>query len=348
MVKNDFKRRIVVTGGSGLVGSHLIGELLGRGADNIVVPLRSMESLPKIYKTLRHLGYDDAEMVFKSNCKAIVVALNNPHEVEELMQNGDLVFNCVATVSLEDGIAVIATNVELTTTIVEAAQEAKVGLFVHVSSIATLGASNKQQEYVDENTQQDDIKRCSAYSEGKFYSENIVAYASVMGLPTIIVNPSVIIGEGDWTGGGSSSLIATFSKGAMFSTMGVTGYVDVRDVARAMVELCNEPKAIGERFIISAENLDFFELSSLITKSAGREVPRFKVGRTLLWLGYYVGFVVCKLTGQKVRLTKSVTRSALKVNRYDNTKSRTILKFNYTPINQAVERSVKAYIQDKK
>lgn len=340
----NFNQKIVVTGGSGLVGSHLIGELIRRGADNIVVPLRSLESLQKTYKTLSYLGYSDPAQIVKERCVVVVVQLNNPHEIGELMSGTECVFNCAANVSLKDEGDIIACNVELTTHIVDAAIEAKVKLLVHVSSIATLGSSSSTKTHIDEESMLSSVKRCSAYSVSKFYSENVVRYGVEFGLPTIIVNPSVIIGEGDWSGNSSASLIPLISSGAMFSTNGVTGYIDVRDVVRAMIELSITPRAIGEQFILSAENLSFMELMTKASKVANRRAPFIIAGKFIVALAYCASKIGALVSGKASRFSKSAARSALKKNLYDGSKVRRFIDFEYSPIDEAIRRSVDSYI----
>ncbi len=343
----NFSKKIVVTGGSGLVGSHIIGELIKRGADNIVVPLRSESSLQKIYKTLRHLGYSDPEEIIKERCNIVIVQLNNPHEVASLMDDVKCVFNCVANVSLNTGIDIISCNVELTTHIINAAIEAKVDLFIHVSSIATLSSPNKLSKFIDESNVMTTVKRCSPYTVSKFYSENVVRYGSEFGLSTIIVHPAVILGEGDWKGSSSASLIPPLTKGLIFGTNGVTGYVDVRDVAKAMVELSVTPEAIGEQFILSGENLSFMEVMTKASKVVNKRAPFICIGKIPIRIAYYISRVYGLVSGKSPRLNKYTARTSLNKNYYNGSKLNRFIDFTYTPIDDTIHRTINAYIKSK-
>ena len=343
----NFSDKIVVTGGSGLVGSHIIGELIKRGADNISVPLRTQDSILKIYKTLSHLGYSNPEEIVKERCVIELVQLNNPHEISSLMDGVKCVYNCAANVSLNPDTDIVACNVELTTHVINAAIEAKVGLFIHVSSIATLSSSSSQNRDIDESSVMTTVKRSSPYTLSKFYSENVVRYGAEFGLPTIIVNPSVILGEGDWNGSSSASLIPPLTKGLIFSTQGVTGYVDVRDVARAIVELSATPEAIGEQFILSSENLSFMELMTKASKVVKRRAPFINIGEITIRMAYYISFLYGLFSGKPPRLNKYTARTSQNKNYYNGTKVHHFIDFKYTPIDDTISRTVNAYLKSK-
>src|SRR5204862_1154488 len=100
----------------------------------------------------------------------------------------------------------------------------------------------------------------SIYSISKYNAEREVWRGVQEGLNAVIVNPSIIIGPGNWTTG-SSNIISSASKGMKYYTHGVTGFIDVRDVSRCMI-LLMENEIKNERFILCSENIaykDFFD-----------------------------------------------------------------------------------------
>lgn len=162
-------------------------------------------------------------------------ALNNPHTLREAVRGTQVLFHCAAQVSFDPERAddIVSSNTEITTHIVNSCLECGVGLLVHCSSIATLGEPRHEGEPVTESCTLDSPVGKSAYAISKIYAENIVRRGIAQGLKAVIVNPAIVIGEGNWTSG-SSLLIAFGARGGFFYTRGVKSYVDVRDVARAM------------------------------------------------------------------------------------------------------------------
>jgi dihydroflavonol-4-reductase len=132
----------------------------------------------------------------------------------------------------------IANNVEGTANLVNAALEKGVRKICHVSSVAALGRLDEQQ-LITEETNWVPSKKISGYSESKFFSEVEIWRGIEEGLNAVIVNPSIILGPANWETG-SAKMFKTVWDGMKFFTRGVTGFVDVRDVVKAMILLMDE------------------------------------------------------------------------------------------------------------
>jgi nucleoside-diphosphate-sugar epimerase len=188
----------------------------------------------------------------------------------------------------------------------------------------------------------------SAYSESKFQSEMEVWRGIEEGLPCVIVNPSVILGPGNWNSG-SPRLFHAMRKGMKFYTTGMNGYVDVRDVSRAIVALVQAKdweSVKNQRFVLSAENLTYRELFSDIAEALHRQKPTLRASRLLLQAGWRASRLVSLLTGKEPALTRDTARSAGKNSVYDGSKITRTINFSYTPIAATIRDIGRIYLKE--
>lgn len=336
--------KIAVTGATGMLGSAIVAQLLREGYSDVRLLVRDSARLDRLYRTLDREGVAYSDDTFE----VVEVALNNPRELAEALREVETVFHTAAVVSFSDQNAkeIIETNVEITAHVVDAALECGVGLLVHTSSIAALGGMRKGKMYIDETTDLEDMSNTSAYGQSKFLAENEVWRGSVLGLKVIVVNPSVILGVGDWNGGGSAQMVAMLAKGLPFYTKGVMAYVDVRDVARAEVALSECDEAVGERFVLAARNLSFKELMIMVAGLAGVRKPFFCAGRPLTEMAWRADAAISRMLSRQPFLTQVAARSSQERSFYNGEKVRKVIKFNYTPIERTIKEVVDAYVKE--
>lgn len=332
-------KRIAVTGGTGLIGSHLVAELLKRGC-RVKLLVRDMRRIGQLRETLSRMGAES----YYGRIEFCETELNNPHTLTSALTDIEVVFHCAALVTLdpEEDEKVVLVNTEITTHVVNACLRCGVELLVHISSIATLGECRIGQNTVDEMCILSNPVGRSSYSVSKIYAENTVQRGMVEGLRAVIVNPSVVIGEGDLNSS-SSRLVAYAMRRRLFYTNGVKGYVDVRDVARAAVGLAEMPQAIGKRFIVSAENLTFGTLFSMAARISDHWPPLIPVGRRVLTGIYKVEKLLNKWFGRRPILSETLIANACDESYYDNSRMKNLLNFTYTPIRETLERVVHYY-----
>lgn len=332
-------KRIAVTGGTGLIGSHLVAELLKRGC-RIRLLVRDMRRVGQLHKTLSRMEADS----YFGRIEFYETELNNPHTLAAALTDMEVVFHCAALVTFdpEKDEKVVAVNTEITTHVVNACLRCGVGLLVHVSSIATLGSCRPGQRAIDETCILSNPVGRSPYSVSKIYAENAVQRGMVEGLRAVIVNPSVVIGEGDMNSS-SSRLVAYAMHRRVFYTKGAKGYVDVRDVARATVRLAETPQAVGKRFIVSAENLSFGALFSMAARVSGHWPPLIPLGRRVLTGFYKVEKLLNKWFDRRPILSEALIANACDMSYYDNSRMKNLLNFTYTPIRETLERVIRYY-----
>ncbi len=337
-------KRIAVTGGTGLIGSHLVAELLKRGC-RVKLLVRDMRRIGQLRETLSRMGAES----YYGRIEFCETELNNPHTLTSALTDIEVVFHCAALVTLdpEEDEKVVLVNTEITTHVVNACLRCGVELLVHISSIATLGECRIGQNTVDEMCILSNPVGRSSYSVSKIYAENTVQRGMVEGLRAVIVNPSVVIGEGDLNSS-SSRLVAYAMRRRLFYTNGVKGYVDVRDVARAAVGLAEMPQAIGKRFIVSAENLTFGTLFSMAARISGHWPPLIPVGRRVLTGIYKVEKLLNKWFGRRPILSETLIANACDESYYDNSRMKNLVGFTYTPIRETLERVIHYYKRQTK
>jgi nucleoside-diphosphate-sugar epimerase len=304
---------ILVTGATGLVGSHLLNALIEKGE-----PVRALyrcedskKSVQAIFKHYNTKGFESINW-FKAD-------LMDYFLLKDAMKGVNTIYHCAAMVSFKpsDRKEMFNINVEGTANLVNAAIEVGIQRFCHVSSIATLGKS-QNGELIDESTFWQNDDNHSVYSQSKFRAEMEVWRGTKEGLNAVVVNPSVIIGPCP-ADKSSGQLINTLSKNMTFYTGGGSGFVDVRDVIKAMISIC-QSDYINERFVINGENLKYQELMNTAAKVFKVKAPYIKANRILTGLAWRFERLQYMLWGKAPKMTKETARTSQNQSKYSSEK----------------------------
>jgi nucleoside-diphosphate-sugar epimerase len=324
---------IFVTGATGLVGSHLMLELLRSG--QAVRAIRRPSGDTGMLKKVFHLYSDEPEELF-SRIEWIEGDITDIFALEDGMEGVDAVYHCAALVSFlpEDRNRLMQINTVGTANVVNAALEKKVRKLCHVSSIAALGRPENMADVIDENLVWKTSRHNSVYAISKYGAEREVWRGTAEGLDAVIVNPSIILGVAGPTQG-SSRIFNTVWKGLKFYPPGKNGFVDVRDVARAMV-LLMKSDINNERFILSAENLEYIRLFEMMASAMGKQAPTVKVSPLLSGLAWRVEKVRSMITGVKPLITPETAHTAVQRYEYSGEKIKNALGFAFTPLEETV------------
>ena len=330
---------ILITGATGMLGSHLAYHLL-KSEKKIRAIKRNSSNLENVRKTFAFYS-DNYEEIF-NKIEWLNADLLDYDSLFAAMENISEIYHCAAIVSFNSAKRdeIIENNVQGTANIVNAALKQNIEKFCHVSSIAALG--EEVNGLINEKSQRNPTKKYSAYSESKYLSELEVWRAAEEGLNTVIVNPSIILGAfPDWTQG-SASLFYNVSKGLKFYTKGKTGYIDVNDVVKIMTTLMNK-SIFKERFILTAENLSYQEIFNLIAE-------KLKIAQAKYYANNFILKTACRLdkirsffTRKEPTITKDVVKSANKIEEYSNLKILELLDYNFTSIENSVEKIVQKF-----
>jgi dihydroflavonol-4-reductase len=338
------KKSILVTGGTGLVGSHLLYSLTS-GGDQPRAIFRKTSNRDFVRKVFGYY-YDNSEELYES-IEWIEADLLDKDDILNAIKGCDQVYHCAAIVSFESSQKeeMIRNNISGTSNIVSSCLESGNVKLCHVSSTAALGADNGRI-LINENHVWVDSNHRSSYAVSKHLSEELVRSSMKQGLNAVIVNPSVIFGPGDWSKG-SSSLFSKIDRGMPFYTSGVTGYVDVRDVVKSMIILMNGPVK-GERFIISSENLSFHEVFNLISKTLGVYKPFIPIPKLMLYPAMALIHISGSVAGKKSAINPDILRAAHSKIYFDNNKIIKSTGMRFMPVKTSVEDVVKIYIKEIK
>jgi len=335
---------ILVTGGTGLTGSHLLFELTKCGY-TVRATKRSNSSLDFVRKIF--LLYTSNADELLRNVEWFDADLLDYRSLYEATKGIETVYHTGAVVSFnpKDAVSIGETNIRGTANLVDACIQNGVKTLCHMSSIASLGEPNGQG-FVDESCLWTKTKGKSAYSKSKFYGEMEVWRGAEQGLRAIIVNPAVILGPGRWDSG-SGQLFSRISKGMPFFTVGITGYVDVRDVVRAMILLSNNSKIKNERFILCSQNIDYKEIFSIIAQNVGQKPPRTEVKPWMVKIAYPVIKLIGTIIGKGTAISRENLNSAFSKTHYSSEKIEKQLGFTFTPISDSVKFIGETFRKDK-
>ena len=327
---------ILITGGTGLLGAHLIKSLIDKNYQ--IRAIKRKDSDLFIIKNVFSWYFNDPGIKLNS-IEWVDADLLDVCSVEEQIKDINTIYNCAGFISFnrQEKKQVFDVNVNGTRNLVDVALAGKVDKICHVSSIAALGRS-ENNELLTEDTAWKSSKNNSVYSQAKYEGELEIWRGMEEGLQTVIVCPSVIIGTGNLSKG-STRIIKTVKDGLKFYPDGINGFVDVRDVSEIMIRLV-EQNIFGEKFIINSENLSYKELFYMIAEILQSTPPSRNAGRIMGELyRVYVGLKGLA-TGNKPLVTKETTRTAYTKSYYSNKKILdTFTDFHFIPVQESLEHA---------
>ncbi len=364
-------QRVIVAGGTGLVGSHLVVELLKCGGYEVHCTVRSAQSAEKLREVCEWWGVDFSLVVLHT------IDLCSDRDILGLLSevSPSLYFHLAAQVSLDgaDAQNMIRGNVDMSEALCSAMYEYNIEgegstAVVFVSSIAAIGGAKVSGGEIDESCEIDHIHSLEPYSLSKFLSENVMWRLSRMGVPVVMVNPSVVLGISGSSAGGSGieTALRMLSRGLPFYTKAEMGFVDVRDVARVMrllsdrlLEELSEDSAaegvclgdrtvktsnnvIAQRFIVSGGNYTYKELIGTFAKTNSKKPPRIYLSRWAVRCGIAVLGAGSFLVGKKPKFTKSMIGFLTSSSRYSTAKLQGVLpELRYHTLSETAEMIAK-------
>ncbi len=318
---------ILVTGGAGLIGAELIQQLLADG-----------NRVRAIYnRTQLNIQHENLEQV---HCDILdVIALE--HAFENIVK----LYHCAGLVSFipADESRLYKVNVEGTANIVNAAVNAGVKKMVHVSSVSAMGRI-RQEEEIHEGMYWTAKTSNSIYGHSKYLGEMEVWRGVAEGLEAVVVNPVIVLGPGNWNDGSTKIFKSAYEEFPWY-TEGVSGFVDVRDVASVMLQLM-ESNVSGERFIISSGNHAFRDVYNNIANGFNKKPPHKKVTPFISKLVVMFGKMKQVFNGKPPLITKETAATAMAKVYFNNKKLLEFLPgFTYRPLTDTVDYTCKIFQQ---
>ncbi len=319
MMPTAIRKKVLVTGSAGLLGSYAVVALLAQGHS-----VRAM-----YHNRIPDFAAQDNLELFKGDILDVF-------DVEDAMKDIDVVFHCAGMVSYQasDAAKIYKINVDGTANIVNRALESGIEKLIHVSSVAAL-AKLPEEKFITEKMNWISRRDASTYGHSKFLGEMEVWRAMAEGLAAVIVNPSIIIGAGNWEEG-STKIFKTIHDGFPWYSTGVNGFVAASDVVKVMLLLMND-SVVGERYIVSQGNHSYKEIFTYIASGFNTKAPHKAVTPFLAKLVVLMSWLKQIFTGAAPLITKETTATALSVSLYDHSKLlHTFPNFKYEDIEVTV------------
>jgi nucleoside-diphosphate-sugar epimerase len=311
-----------VTGGTGLVGTYLLRQLISQGKNVKALYRKSFPS---------YLSDDEIRKI-----EWVQGDILDTDFLFETMKGIQQVYHAAAVVSFSPYRKkdLFKTNVEGTANVVNASIEAGVKKLVHVSSVSAMGRLRKN-EPINETMYWTPETSNSNYGHSKYLAELEVWRGIGEGLEAVIVNPALILGAAHWETGSSKLFKSAYDEFPWY-TEGIGGFVDARDVIRAMIELMDSPIS-GERFIVSAENRPYREIFTLMANEFGKRPPHRKVSPFLAALVWRLEWIKSIISKKEPMLTKETATTGQAKVHFNNSKLKKFLpSFQYIPIEESI------------
>jgi nucleoside-diphosphate-sugar epimerase len=337
---------ILVTGGTGLVGSHLLYNLVSDG-EHIRAIYRREKTLNRVKHVFSYFS-EDPDTLF-NKIEWIKADLNNIPQLQNAFTGITQVYHCAAFVSFEPDKyhQLRKVNIEGTANIVNLSITHNIKKLCYVSSIAAIGHHQNTDKLITEDTAWNPEADNSVYAITKYGAELEVWRASQEGLDVVVVNPGIILGGGFWHGGGSGHLFKKIYNGMRYYTKGVSGYVYIWDVIEAMTQLMKSD-ITNEGFIVVSENLSFKEFQEKVADKLVVHAPKKEAKPWILNIAWRLDWLNNKLLGKRRSLSKQTAKSIVSKTTYDNSKLKDALDFQFTDIDVSIKNVGKLYLEDLK
>ncbi|MEI6123005.1 MAG: NAD-dependent epimerase/dehydratase family protein [Bacteroidota bacterium] len=325
---------ILVTGGTGFLGAHLLIELC-----SLKYNIRALKRPTSDLDFVRKLFDFYNKSIFFNTIEWVDCDILDVTAVKQSFVSIDIVYHCAAKVSFseKDKTELFRTNIEGTSNLMNTALVNGVKKMCYVSSIAVLGKS----EIITEKSLWDENEKHSKYARSKYCAELEVWRIAAEGLNSVIVCPSVIIGPWKWDSG-IGSLFKQIGNGLNYYTGGSNSFVDVRDVVKSMIML-TESNIVNDNFIITSENLSYKEIVYLIAETIGKKSPKRYASLFITEIAWRLNSIIYFLLKNKSSFTKDTARISQNRSSYSNKKVSTALPISYIRIKQSLENCQNFY-----
>ena len=318
----------LVTGATGFIGANLVEALAQRGWQ-----VRALHRASSSLKALAGLAYEPA-----------IGDVTEPASLAAAMRGVDVVFHVAAVADYwrSDPSRLMRVNVDGTRNVLRAAHEAGVRRVVFTSSCAALGQPPFGRA-LDERAQFNLRPQAFPYGYSKHLAEQVCLDFARAGLDVVIVNPAVVFGPRDVNMVSSSLVVEAARRGLPFALPGGVSAIDVADACAGHIAAAERGRT-GERYILTAENLSYQQLFTMLAEVVGRPCPRLILPRWVFWVAApAVGFARGRL-GLRLPVSQEQVRFAAETFWFDAGKARCELGLTPRPVREAIQRTYDWYV----
>ena len=331
---------ILVTGATGILGRVIVLELLKQGK-KVRATKRKSSNINDVKHSFQF--YTENPEEFFNKIEWIDVDFDDIDSLKTALINVEEVYHCAAKVSFhpDDRKEMYHSNIVGTRNLLFACENSSVKKFCFVSSVAVLDGTDENGKVTEDSNFNPKLHH-SKYAKSKHFSEMEVWRASAEGLKTVIINPGVIIGSGNWQSS-SGEIFGTFEK-FPYAMSGSSNYVDVRDVANIAIALM-ERNIFGERFLIISENKMLVEVANLIRQKLGKSQAKV-LPKWILNVGYVLNLLLGWLIPPLRLLNRINIQAVTSHHLLSNNKIKDRLDYQFIPITESIDFHLKNYIKD--
>jgi nucleoside-diphosphate-sugar epimerase len=327
---------VFVTGATGLLGTHILLELLSRG-ENVRALKRPTSNLSHVKKVFDYYLKEKSEIQF-SKIEWVDGDILDIDSLIDGITGCEKVYHCAGMVSFvkKDFKKMMKINKHGTANVVNVCLSEGVDHLCYISSTSAI-CKDHSIPVTTENNKWVNSPDNSNYGVTKYSAELEVWRGIEEGLDAVIVNPSVILGPGNWNES-STSIFKIVKNGLKFYTPGKNAFVDVRDVATIIAEL-SERKIFNERFLVISENVFFRDLFNKIAKEFNVKPPSISVKPWMAGLAWRIEGILRFCFGRKQNITKETAKSAMNITQFSNQKIKDRINFEFISIDESVKNT---------
>lgn len=334
------EKKVLITGITGLVGSFTARLLLNLGFQ--VVGLKRINSDLSLVQDIEN------QIVWHEGDVLDILAL------EKAILCVNYVIHAAAIVSFapKDRSKMFKTNVEGTINVVNLCLEKNIKKLCFISSVAALGRKIPNENLlnhiikIDEEAIWEENELNSNYAKTKYLAEIEVWRGQSEGLNTVIVNPSIILGEGNWFKSSTQLLKYAYDEHRFYPS-GNINYVDVEDIAECVCKLMLSDIS-NERFILSAGQISYKDFFRKVSPRFNVKVPSVLIGKSLIGLIWRLESIRILFTGNAPLITKETALSSSHSFEYLNDKIKNILNFSFKSLDESLDRICANLLQKNK
>jgi dihydroflavonol-4-reductase len=333
----------LVTGATGIVGSHVVLELLQRN-QRVVATKQKNSNLKQVEKLFSYYTPNHKQLFEKIIWVELDVC--DIFSIEDALEGISTVYHCAGFVSFNksDRKKLKQINETGTANVVIACMKKKIDALCHVSSLATINNLDYTLP-LHEGVFWKASGKESDYALSKYNAEREVWRGIEEGLHAVIVNPGIILSPGFWQQS-SSQIFDTCYNGNKFYTNGMGSYISANDVAKAMIEL-TQKRLFSNRYILIENSYSYRDIFNQIHTHLGKPLPTIQATRLMLEIGKVGTALLAFFSGKKPKITRSIINSALNKQIFSNKKLKEALELPLSPIYLSIDQICKQYLAEK-
>lgn len=340
------QQRVLVTGGSGFVGTYVVYELLKAGF-SVAATRREQSDMGVPQKVFQHLNELSGSAVDFDSIEWVYCDLLDPNAVAMAVAERGYVVHTAASVSFQpkERDSILRNNIDCTANVVNACLEVGVQQLLHISSVGGLPNPDKKdtldESFLDSTFYQFE----TTYGESKYRSEMEVWRGLGEGLNVTVFNPGIVLGAWRFVNSSTQMFRSIYNKLPFFSG-GLTGFVDARDIAQSVVKSIGNESTFGQRYILVSDNLSYKDFLWQVADALGVKRPSIKAGQTLSTLVALCAETWAGITGSKAFITREIAQSANRRTHFVNDKAQSALKIAFEPLEETIQWTTQFFLNN--